>query len=74
MSKLRCHMSVSLDGFAAEPNLSDETRLGEGGERLHDWGRFVGRLAPSPRSRVPALACATAPSHCRTQTKMGGVA
>ncbi len=37
MSKLRCHISISLDGFAAGPNQSVEHPLGEGGERLHDW-------------------------------------
>jgi dihydrofolate reductase len=38
MSKLRCHISISLDGFVAGPNQSEENPLGEGGERLHDWG------------------------------------
>jgi dihydrofolate reductase len=37
MSKLRCHIAVSLDGFVAGPNQSDENPLGEGGERLHEW-------------------------------------
>jgi dihydrofolate reductase len=37
MSKLRCHISVSLDGFVAGPNQSEQNPLGEGGERLHDW-------------------------------------
>jgi hypothetical protein len=37
MSKLRCHISISLDGFVAGPNQSEEYPLGEGGERLHDW-------------------------------------
>src|SRR6266536_1593241 len=37
MSKLRCHISVSLDGFVAGANQSEENPLGEGGERLHDW-------------------------------------
>ncbi|MBV9334321.1 MAG: dihydrofolate reductase, partial [Solirubrobacterales bacterium] len=37
MSKLRCHISISLDGFVAGPNQSEEHPLGEGGERLHDW-------------------------------------
>jgi dihydrofolate reductase len=42
MSRLRCHISISLDGFVAGPNQSEENPLGEGGERLHDW---VVRLA-----------------------------
>src|SRR3989442_14995622 len=37
MSKLSCHISISLDGFVAGPNQSEENPLGEGGERLHDW-------------------------------------
>jgi hypothetical protein len=37
MSKLRCHISISLDGFVAGPNQSEENPLGEGGGRLHDW-------------------------------------
>jgi dihydrofolate reductase len=37
MSKLRCHISISLDGFVAGPNQSMENPLGEGGERLHEW-------------------------------------
>src|SRR3954449_4331788 len=37
MSKLRCDISISVDGFVAGPNQSDENPLGEGGERLHDW-------------------------------------
>jgi dihydrofolate reductase len=37
MSKLRCHISISADGFVAGPNQSAAEPLGEGGERLHDW-------------------------------------
>jgi len=37
MSKLRCHISISADGFVAGPNQSEENPLGEGGERLHEW-------------------------------------
>jgi dihydrofolate reductase len=37
MSKLRCHISISLDGFVAGPNQSVENPLGEGGEQLHKW-------------------------------------
>jgi dihydrofolate reductase len=42
MSKLRCHISISADGFVAGPNQSDENPLGEGGERLHDWAVALG--------------------------------
>jgi dihydrofolate reductase len=37
MSKFRCDISISADGFVAGPNQSDENPLGEGGEQLHDW-------------------------------------
>ena len=37
MSKLRCHISTSLDGYVAGPNQSEQNPLGEGGEGLHDW-------------------------------------
>jgi dihydrofolate reductase len=30
-------MSMSLDGFIAGPNESDDNGLGDGGHRLHDW-------------------------------------
>src|SRR3954471_8700828 len=37
MSRVRCQITVSLDGYAAGPNQSLEHPLGEGGERLHEW-------------------------------------
>ncbi len=37
MSKLRCQISISADGFVAGPGQSTEQPLGEGGERLHEW-------------------------------------
>jgi dihydrofolate reductase len=37
MSKLRCHISISADGFVAGPDQSEQDPLGHGGERLHDW-------------------------------------
>jgi dihydrofolate reductase len=37
MSKVRVHISSSLDGYVAGPNQSQQEPLGEGGERLHDW-------------------------------------
>jgi hypothetical protein len=30
MSRLRCHISISLDGFVAGPNQSEENPLGAG--------------------------------------------
>src|SRR3954468_1674162 len=37
MSKLRVHISTSLDGYVAGPNQREETPLGGGGEERHDW-------------------------------------
>ena len=33
----RLYMSMSLDGFVAGPNETDDNGLGDGGERLHEW-------------------------------------
>jgi dihydrofolate reductase len=37
MTKLRFQISMSVDGFIAGPNPSEEDPLGEGGEQLHEW-------------------------------------
>jgi dihydrofolate reductase len=37
MSKVRASISVSVDGYVAGPNQSEQNPLGEGGEALHDW-------------------------------------
>jgi dihydrofolate reductase len=37
MAKLRFQISISLDGFVAGPNPSEEHPLGEGGMQLHEW-------------------------------------
>jgi dihydrofolate reductase len=37
MSKLRFDITMSLDGYVAGPNQSEENPLGEGGGDLHDW-------------------------------------
>jgi dihydrofolate reductase len=37
MSKLRFNITMSLDGFVAGPDQSQEHPLGIGGEELHDW-------------------------------------
>ena len=37
MSRLRFQISMSLDGFVAGPEQSEENPLGVGGERLHEW-------------------------------------
>jgi dihydrofolate reductase len=37
VSKVKCQISVSADGYVAGPNQSEENPLGEGGEALHEW-------------------------------------
>jgi dihydrofolate reductase len=37
MGKSKAQISVSLDGYMAGPNQSEENPLGEGGEGLHEW-------------------------------------
>ncbi|MEA2347169.1 MAG: hypothetical protein QOG62_956 [Thermoleophilaceae bacterium] len=34
---VKCHIAVSLDGYAAGPNQRLEVPLGDGGEGLHEW-------------------------------------
>jgi dihydrofolate reductase len=37
MTKITCHLAVSIDGFVAGPDQSEEQPLGAGGMRLHEW-------------------------------------
>ena len=37
MSRVTCHMSISLDGFVAGPEQSPDDPIGVGGLRLHEW-------------------------------------
>ncbi len=37
MTKVTCHMSISLDGFVAGPDQSRENPLGVGGREVHRW-------------------------------------
>jgi dihydrofolate reductase len=37
MAKLRVDISMSVDGFIAGPNPSEEEPLGKGGTQLHEW-------------------------------------
>jgi dihydrofolate reductase len=37
MGRILLSMSVSLDGFAAGPDVTVEHPMGKGGERLHEW-------------------------------------
>jgi dihydrofolate reductase len=37
VARFRLQISISLDGFVAGPDPSEEDPLGEGGEQLHEW-------------------------------------
>ncbi|MBN9622660.1 MAG: dihydrofolate reductase family protein [Actinobacteria bacterium] len=37
MPKVKSQITISLDGYMAGPNQSEENPLGEGGEALHEW-------------------------------------
>ena len=37
MSRVTCHMSISLDGFVAGPDQSADNPIGVGGMELHQW-------------------------------------
>ncbi|HTA05910.1 MAG TPA: dihydrofolate reductase family protein [Solirubrobacteraceae bacterium] len=37
MAKLKFNIAMSLDGFVAGPNQSEQDPLGEGGMQLHEW-------------------------------------
>jgi dihydrofolate reductase len=37
VSKVKCQISISADGYLAGPNQSEENPLGVGGEALHEW-------------------------------------
>jgi len=37
LAELRLDISISLDGYVAGPNPSEENPLGIGGEQLHEW-------------------------------------
>jgi dihydrofolate reductase len=58
MAKLRFEIAMSVDGYVAGPNQSEEHPLGEGGMQLHEWvikleawrqphGRSGGEVNPS---------------------------
>ena len=50
---LRFEISISLDGYVAGPNQSEEHPLGEGGMQLHEW---ILKLAAwrEPHGRLPS--------------------
>ena len=44
MGKILMEITMSLDGYIAGPEVSDEEPMGRGGERLHEW-MFAGKSA-----------------------------
>ena len=45
MSNVIVELTISLDGFAAGPDITPEEPMGRGGEELHNW-MFSGRSGP----------------------------
>jgi dihydrofolate reductase len=37
MGKVRCHMTMTIDGYVAGPNQRVDAPFGDGAERLNDW-------------------------------------
>jgi len=81
MSKVRFEISMSLDGYTAGPNQSEENPLGEGGEQLHDWvtklaawreahGKEGGEVSPS--SAVLEASKANIGAHLMGRNMFGG--
>jgi dihydrofolate reductase len=72
MSKLRFEISISLDGFVAGPNQSEENPLGEGGMQLHDW---VLKLAAwrEPHGKEGGEVNTSTPLVEESQARMGAV-
>src|SRR3954468_14473338 len=42
MTRVTCHMSMSLDGFVADPRQSRDDPGGAGGLKLHEWHWHAG--------------------------------
>jgi len=53
MTRVTCHMSMSLDGFVAGPDQSLEAGLGVGGIEVHRW-----HLPPNPTHEADVAAAA----------------
>ena len=51
MSKVRAHISMSLDGFFAGPDPGPEQPLGAGGEQLHEWAFALAAWREAARQR-----------------------
>jgi dihydrofolate reductase len=81
MSRVRCQITISLDGYAAGPNQSLENPLGEGGERLHQWAIATDAWREehglsggerSPDSEVIAETVANVGAHVMGRNMFGG--
>jgi dihydrofolate reductase len=70
MSKLRFHLAVSLDGYAAGPDQSEENPLGVGGESLHDWA-FPLKAWREPHGREGGEVNASSPVIEELQANVG---
>jgi dihydrofolate reductase len=72
MGKLRFEISISLDGYVAGPNQSEEHPLGEGGMQLHEW---VFKLAAwrEPHGREGGEVNASTPLVEESQSGVGAV-
>ena len=49
MPKVLMEISMSIDAYVVGPDVSPESPMGRGGERLHDW-IFVGKSAAESES------------------------
>lgn len=81
MSKVRVHITVSVDGYVAGPNPSEEHPLGEGGRSLHDWAfdleifqRLHGRDGGAVNASTPVIeeAVANVGAEIMGRGKFGG--
>jgi dihydrofolate reductase len=81
MRSVKCHISISLDGYVAGPNQSLENPLGEGGLRLHEWvfgtaswrGQHGGEEGePGPDSDVVDAAVAGVGAYIMGRNMFGG--
>ena len=51
MSRVKWHMSISIDGLVAGPRQSQDEPVGVGGLALHEWHCM--RASPMPRMARP---------------------
>ena len=61
MPKVKSQITISLDGYMAGPNQSEENPLGKGGERLHDWvvSLAAWRQSHGHQGGLPRCQCGT---------------